>query len=37
MKPINLAKTFALVAAGTLVAGAASARDQIRVPEEARA
>ena len=31
MKPINLAKTFALVAAGTLVAGAASARDQIRV------
>jgi phosphate transport system substrate-binding protein len=31
VKPITLAKTLALVAAGTLVAGAASARDQIRV------
>jgi phosphate transport system substrate-binding protein len=31
VKPINFAKTLALVAAGTLIAGAASARDQIRV------
>ena len=31
LKPTTLAKTFALVAAGTLVASAASARDQIRI------
>jgi phosphate transport system substrate-binding protein len=31
LKPTTLAKTFALVAAGTVLAGAASARDQIRI------